>query len=162
MAGHHGGFTLLEAMVTVAVLGILAVMAIPNYMGALARDQIASALPLADIVKAPIALSWTNAQTFPADNASAGLPSADKIVNNYVSSMAIVNGAIEITFGNRASGLISGKVLSLRPAVVADAPIVPVTWVCGYAEGPAKMTVRGDNRTNIPGDYLPPICRSRS
>ena len=161
MAGRGNGFTLLEAMIAVAVVGILAVMAIPSYMNAMARDQVAAALPLADIVKAPIAKSWADAQVFPADNASAGLPAADKIVNNYISSIAVLNGAIGISFGNRANGTLSGKILTLRPAVVDDAPIVPVAWVCGYAEAPAMMTVKGENRTNVPNDFLPPICRRR-
>jgi len=117
-------------------------------------------LPLADIVKPPVALSWAMLQTFPADNAAAGLPVADKIVNNYISSVAIQGGAINITFGNKANGVIRGKILSLRPAVVEDAPIVPVTWVCGYATAPEKMTVKGENKTNLPPGYLPVRCRA--
>lgn len=162
MAGRHKGFTLMEALVAVAVIAILAALAVPSYLSAMARDQIASAMPLTDIVKAPVALSWSTTQTFPADNASAGLPSADKIVNNYISSIAVNDGAIQVTFGNSANRAISGKILTLRPAVVEDAPIVPVAWVCGYAEGPAKMTVKGENRTNIPNGYLPFICRGKS
>ena len=95
----------------------------------------------------------------PADNAAAGLPPAEKIVNNYISGVAVNNGAIDITFGNRASGLIQGKVLTLRPAVVTDAPVVPVAWVCGNAEGPGQMTVMGENRTTVPANYLPFNCR---
>ena len=73
----------------------------------------------------------------------------------------MATGAIHITFGNRANFLINGKVLSIRPAVVDDAPIVPVTWVCGTAEVPGKMTVKGENRTNIETGYLPFNCRAR-
>jgi hypothetical protein len=40
-------------------------------------------------------------------------------------------GAIDITFGNKANGNLKGKILTLRPAVVDDAPVVPITWVCG-------------------------------
>lgn len=86
----------------------------------------------------------------------------NKIVNNYISSILVHDGAIHVTFGNRANGLISGKVLTIRPAVVEDAPVVPVAWVCGTAEGPNKMTVRGENKTNIPSAYLPYACRARS
>ena len=111
-------------------------------------------------VRAATPAGWTLAQAFPADNAAAGLPPADRIVNNYISSVAVKDGAIHITFGNRASGTIRGKVLSLRPATVDDAPVVPVTWVCGYAGPPAKMTVKGENRTNIPTNFLPFICRA--
>jgi len=54
---------------------------------------------------------------------------------------------------------IAGKILTLRPAVVEDAPIVPLAWVCGFAAVPGNMTARGDNRTNIPIGYLPFNCR---
>ena len=154
------GFTLIELMVVVGILAILALLAIPTYQDKFVRDQIAEALPLADIVKPPVAASWALLQSFPADNAAAGLPVADKIVNNTISSVAIQGGAIHITFGNRANGAIRGKILTLRPAVVEDAPIVPVTWVCGYAAPPEKMTVKGENKTNLPPGYLPVRCRA--
>ena len=61
-------------------------------------------------------------QTFPPDNATAGLPVADKIVNNAISSVAVQDGAIHVTFGNRANAVIAGKILTLRAAMVEDAP----------------------------------------
>ncbi|HZT63438.1 MAG TPA: pilin [Burkholderiales bacterium] len=157
---RHRGFTLLELMVVVGIIAILALLAIPTYQDKFIRDQIAEALPLADIAKAPVALSWAMLQNFPADNAAAGLPVADKIVNNYISSVAIQGGAINITFGNHANRAVLGRILTLRPAVVTDAPIVPVTWVCGYATAPDKMTIRGENKTNIPPGWLPIRCRA--
>lgn len=161
MTMHRDGFALMELMIAVAVIAIMATLALPNYESALARDQIVSAVPLADIVKAPIAQAWATAQSFPADNASAGLPPADKIVNNYVSAIAVADGAINITFGNSANRRLSGKILTLRPAVVEDAPIVPVTWVCGFAAAPDKMTIKGENKTNVTVGYLPLNCRSK-
>lgn len=154
------GFTMIELMVVIGIVAILALMALPSYQERFVRDQIAEALPLADIAKPSVAAGWSTAQAFPADNAAAGLPAADKIVNNFVSAVALQGGAIHMTFGNRANRVLRGKTLSLRPGVVDDAPIVPVTWVCGYAEGPAKMTVKGENRTDIPVAYLPPKCRA--
>ena len=154
------GFTMLELMAVVAVIAILATLAMPSYFDRIIRDQIKEALPLADITKQPIAASWLVAQTFPADNLSAGLPPPEKIVANYVSAVAVQNGAIHLTFGNRASKAIVGKILTLRPAVVEDAPIVPVAWACGYAEAPDGMTVNGVNLTNIPALLLPVECRA--
>jgi type IV pilus assembly protein PilA len=156
---RRGGFTLLELMVVVGVVAILALMALPSYQDKIIRDQIAEALPLADLAKAPVAAAWAATQSFPADNAAAALPPADKIVNNFVSAVAVQNGAIHITFGNRVNNQIKGKVLTLRPAVVEDAPVVPVTWVCGAAPAPDKMTVKGENRTSIPPGFLPFRCR---
>lgn len=160
MSARAGGFTVIEMLVVIGIVAILMALALPSFQDKLVRDQIAEALPLADIAKPPIAASWAIAQTFPVDNAAAGLPVHDKIVSNLVSSVVVQGGAIHLTFGNRANGLIKGKVLTLRPAVVEDAPIVPVAWVCGYAAVPGKMAVKGENRTNIPAAYLPFKCRA--
>lgn len=159
---RHTGFTMIEMMVVVAIVAILALMAAPSFQYQIVRDQINTALPLADIAKTPIAASWALAQTLPADNAGAGLPAADKIVSNYISSIRVQDGAIHVTFGNRANGIINDKIITLRPAVVEDAPIVPVAWVCGAAEVPGKMTVKGENKTDVPTAYLPLSCRARA
>jgi type IV pilus assembly protein PilA len=150
---------MLEMMVVLGIVAILILMAVPTYQDKFIRDQIAEALPLAEIAQKPVAASWAALRSFPADNAAAGLPTADRIVNNFVSAIAIENGALHITFGNRANGNLKGKILTLRPAVVEDAPIVPVAWVCGQATVPGKMTARGENRTNIALNHLPLKCR---
>lgn len=160
MTKRQRGFTLTEMMVVIVVIGILAMMAVPSFQERIVREQIVAALPLADIAKSPVAASWTATQTFPADNAAAGLPTADKVVNNYISALSVKDGVIQITFGNRAQNLIKDKILSIRPAVVEDAPVVPVTWVCGNAPGPDKMTIKGVNSTNVPNNYLPQGCRA--
>ena len=160
MASSRNGFTMIEIAVVLAIVGILAVLAIPSYQDRIIRDQIVSATPLADIAKAPIALSWSALQAFPDDNTAAGLPPAEKIVNNYISSVVVEAGAIHITFGNSVNGLIKGKILTVRPAVVADAPVVPVTWVCGNAAAPSPMTVKGANKTDVPANYLPYNCQA--
>ena len=160
MKARLDGFTMLEVMAVVAVVAILATLVLPSYLDRIVRDQIKEALPLADIARQPIAAAWALTQAFPADNAAAGLPPAEKVVANYVSAVAVEDGAIHITFGNRVNRTIAGKVLTLRPAVVADAPIVPVAWVCGYAEAPDQMTINGKNLTSIPAPLLPVECRA--
>src|ERR1700751_5525151 len=116
MSSKQRGFTMMEMMAVIAVTAILATLAVPSYLERIVRDQIKASLPLADIAKQPIAAAWASTQSFPADNAAAGVPGAEKIVSNYVSALAVRDGAIHLTFGNRASGAIAGKVLSLRPA----------------------------------------------
>ena len=152
------GFTLIELMVVVAVIAILALLAVPSFQQRIVRDQIVDGSTLAAIAKAPIASHWSANKELPADNASIGLPAADKVVSNLVRSVAVEDGAIHMTFGNRASGLLRDRTLSLRPAVVDDAPIVPVAWVCGFASAPKNMTVHGVNKTDIPKRYLPLNC----
>ena len=160
MAIRRHGFTLIEMMVVIAIICILALIAAPSYLDQTIRKQIVDAVPLADIAKVPIAAAWAVAQSVPRDNAGAGLPAADKIVSNYISALTIQDGAIHIAFGNSANALIKGKILSIRPAMVDDAPIVPVAWVCGNAAGPGKMSIRGENKTNVPAAYLPVNCRA--
>jgi len=158
-ARHRRGFTLIELMVVVAVVAILAAIAIPSMQGRLVRGQLVEAVKLAEIAKAPVAASWTTTKTLPLDNAAAGLPASDKIVSTLVRSVAIESGAIQITFGNQANGAIQGKTLTLRPAVVEDAQVVPVSWVCGHAPVPDKMTVKGLDKTDVPKNFLPVNCR---
>jgi type IV pilus assembly protein PilA len=160
MKNQEPGFTLAEMVAVIALISILAVMAVPSLTDRVIKQQIEAALPLADIAKEPVAAAWKTLQTFPADNKSAGLPAPEKIVNNYVSALKVQDGAIHLTFGNRVNKAIDGKVLTLRPAVVADAPVVPVAWVCGNAEAPNQMTLKGENRTDIPNTYLPLACRA--
>jgi type IV pilus assembly protein PilA len=153
------GFTMVEMMAVVAVIAILATLAIPSFQNRIVRAQIVEAVTLADIAKPPVAVAWAASQPMPVDNAAAGLPSADKIVGNLVTSVAVDNGAIDITFGNHASSAIRGKVLTLRPAVVTDTPIVPIAWLCGHAGAVDKMTAMGVDRTDVPEQFLPLNCR---
>jgi type IV pilus assembly protein PilA len=148
-----------ELMVVLGIVAILALMMVPSYHQRSVREQVVKALPLADLAKTPIGASWTILRALPADNAAAGLPPTEKIVSNFVAGVAVEAGAIHIRFGNRAYRQLSGKVLTLRPAVVEDAPVVPISWICGYAATPDKMTVKGANRTDVPKDYLPARCR---
>jgi type IV pilus assembly protein PilA len=158
---HRGaGFSIVEMLVVIGVIATLALMALPSYIEKSVREQVSEGLPLADVAKPPLAMAWALAQPFPADNAAAGLPIADKIVNNYISSVSVQDGAITLTFGNQASKSIKGKFLTIRPAVVEDSPIVPVAWICGNAAVPDKMTVKGANKTNLPPLFLPLRCRA--
>lgn len=155
----HRGFSVIEMMVVVAIIAILAMIAIPSSMGRIVKEQITAAMPLADVAKLPIASNWTQTKILFDNNSAAALPAPDKIVSNFVTSVEVQNGAIHMTFGNKAHPQIKGKILSFRPAVIQESQLVPIAWVCGNAKAPEKMTLSGDNKTNIPDEFLPILCR---
>lgn len=153
------GFTLIEMIVVLAIIAILAMIATPSIQAKLVRDQIIEAAKLAEIAKGPVASMWRDTQALPRDNEAAGMPVADKIVSTWISSLAVEDGAIHLTFGNQANGALRGRRVTFRPAVVDDAPIVPVSWVCGHARAPEKMVVKGVDKTDVEAKFLPMNCR---
>jgi type IV pilus assembly protein PilA len=155
------GFTLIELMIVVAIIGILATMAVPSYQERVIRAQVADSLEMTSFVKEAVAATYAKTGKFPNDNQSAGLPPHDKIVGNFVSDVEVKNGMINITYGSLSNKFLSGRKLSLRPAVVKGYSKVPIAWVCGLADTPEKMTTNGSNATDLPGPYLPIDCRSR-
>lgn len=147
-------------LAVLAVAAILLMIALPGLLERNVREQVAEALPLADLAKTASETAWRNGQPMPADNAAAGLPPPDRIVNQRVQSVTVENGAIHIAFGNQAHRSLRDKVLTLRPAGVPDARVVPVAWVCGAAPVPQPMVVQGENRTSVPPALLPLRCRA--
>lgn len=155
-----GGFTLIELMVVIAVMGVMATMAVPSFQDRVIRAQVTEGLALADFARQAVAAHHARTRGgLPRDNAATGLPPAERIVGNYVSSVAVRSGAIDIRFGNLANRNLSGKTLTLRPAVVEGYPQVPIAWVCGTAATPDTMKLHGDNATDLPGHHLPLDCR---
>lgn len=111
------GFTLIELMIVVAIIGILAAMAVPMYQDYTIRTQVTEGLTLAAEVKAAIVTFNAMRGNLPDSNETAGVAEADSITGNYVTSVAIGdNGAITITYGNRANEVIKDKTLGLNPA----------------------------------------------
>jgi type IV pilus assembly protein PilA len=159
MLNKQIGFTVVEMMVVVAIIAILAMMAIPSQIERIIREEVKAAMPLADTAKDPIAETWKASKSLPVDNKEARLPVPEKVVSNFVSKLEVVNGAIHMTFGNKARSQLKGKILSFRPAVIEESQVVPIAWVCGNAKAPDQMTIKGDNKTNIADIYLPGLCR---
>jgi type IV pilus assembly protein PilA len=156
---RHRGFSLIELMVVVAIMGIMATLAVPSYQDRIIRAQIKEALGLASFAQDGVQAFQRTHRKLPANNAEAGLPPADKIVGNYASQVRVEGGAIHLSFGNNANRNLAGKTLTLRPAIVVAYPQVPITWVCGMAGVPTPMEAQGQNRTDLPLEFLPIDCR---
>lgn len=159
MQRKYLGFSAIEIMVVMAILVILAMIAIPSSLARIVKTQVAGTIPWADVATEPIEQSWKVNKTLPPDNVAVGLPSPEKIVSNFVTSLTVKDGAIHMTLGNKVHPKIKDKVLTIRPAVVEDSQVVPIAWVCGNASPPTPMVVKGENMTTIPDEYLPQSCR---
>lgn len=142
-----------------AVLGILALMAIPALQDNTIKRQVRDGLALADVAKKGVQAAWSLEGEMPADNAAAGVPPPEKIVGTLVREVRIQEGAITLTYGNNAHKAIDGRKVTLRPAVVADERAVPVAWICHRVPVPTGMEVRGRDLTDIPMSHLPAECR---
>ena len=155
------GFTLIELMIVIAIIGIMATMAMPSYQDRVIQAEISEGMNLADFARQAIAARFARDHAYPRDNQAAGLPPADHIVGNYVSAVTVHEGAIDITYGNQSNHFLAGKVLSLRPASVVGYPQVPIAWICGRATVPEKMQAAGSDHTSLPLEHLPLDCRPR-
>ena len=155
------GFTLIELMIVVAIIGILAAIAIPAYHEYIGRAQGVEALTIVEEYKPRIVDFYRARGRFPKDNAEGGLPPAEYVIGNYVDRVDLVDGAMHVTF--RKDGIsipLAGKIVSIRPLIVAAYPSGPVSWACGYDDEEKRgLKAVGENRTSAPKANLPGACR---
>jgi len=162
MNRHSSGFTLIELMIVVAIIGILASLAVSAYQTYTVRAQIAEGLNMAAGAKVPIVDAFTNDGVAPADRAAAGMsPNPTDTRGAYVSRVDVVNGRVDITFsGPRAHQDIIGKTVSLTPYVTGGSSVV---WRCGGAgvPGGGALLPGGANHLapTVDPRYLPSSCR---
>ena len=137
------GFTLIELMIVVAIIGILAAIAIPAYQDYTIRAQVSEGLNLAGGAKAAVSEYTMDRGLFPTSNGQAGLSLAPSITGKYVTRVAVSTGIITVTYGNDAHQVLSAATLQLSPITQAGS----VEWACSSPS------------SSIANKHLPAACR---
>ncbi len=162
------GFTLIELMIVVAIIGILAAVALPAYQDYTIRAQVAEGPTLASGLKTAVADYFSQKGSFPDSNALAingtatGTAAAADNQGSYVASIAIGKGGqLIISYGNKANADLQKagqNTLTLTPTLDAAKNI---TWICGTATVPSNLTVNSDatDATTVLTKYLPTSCK---
>jgi type IV pilus assembly protein PilA len=159
------GFTLIELMIVVAIVGILAAVAIPAYQDYTIRAQVSEGLSLASAAKAAVVESYGSNGDWPANNTAAGVGTATNIVGKYVTGVAVAGNLVTVTFGGNANSAISGNTLFFTAGLSGNGD---VAWQCGSKAMPTSVTATGTGVTAFAGalgggslaqKYRPAECR---
>lgn len=138
------GFTLIELMIVVAIIGILAAIAIPAYSDYTIRAQVSEGITLAGGAKAAVSEYSMDRGRFPTDNTFAGLSLPASINGKYTTSVTVAGGLITVAYGGTTG----------NPAIVASTLVLSaltnagsVVWACPAGSG------------TVPAKYRPGTCR---
>ena len=159
---RSAGFTLIELMIVIAIIGILASLAVSAYQTYTVRAQVAEGLNFAAGAKVPIVDAYLQSGVAPANRIAAGMSAnPTDTAGQYASAVTIVDGRIDVTFnGPRVHQAIAGTTLSVTP--YASPGTNSVAWQCGSAGPPGGALLNGGAAHLLPtmeDRYLPSSCR---
>ncbi|HFC7055835.1 TPA: pilin [Neisseria meningitidis] len=159
------GFTLIELMIVIAIVGILAAVALPAYQDYTARAQVSEAILLAEGQKSAVTEYYLNHGEWPGNNTSAGVATSTDIKGKYVQSVEVKNGVVTATMASsNVNNEIKGKKLSLW----AKRQNGSVKWFCGLPVQRNDTTTTNDDVNKATGNneidtkHLPSTCRDDS
>ncbi|ENV7469656.1 pilin, partial [Neisseria gonorrhoeae] len=122
------GFTLIELMIVIAIVGILAAVALPAYQDYTARAQVSEAILLAEGQKSAVTEYYLNNGKWPEDNGDAGVASASDIKGKYVESVTVTKGVVT---AQMASTGVNKEIQGKRLSLWAKRQDGSVKWFCG-------------------------------
>ncbi|HGO6592384.1 TPA: pilin [Neisseria gonorrhoeae] len=159
------GFTLIELMIVIAIVGILAAVALPAYQDYTARAQVSEAILLAEGQKSAVTEYYLNNGKWPEDNTSAGVASpASNIKGKYVQKVEVNNGVVTATM---ASSNVNKEIKDKKLSLWAKREDGSVKWFCGQPvtrANAANDDVAKDDAANANGintKHLPSTCRDK-
>jgi type IV pilus assembly protein PilA len=139
------GFTLIELMIVVAIVGILAVVAIPAYQDYATRAKVSEAISMASQVKASVSEAYISNGSLPATNTDAGLPAKTAIKSKYVESIEVSDGEITVAIQGTGNANLDAGSISFKP----NASSQTLTWTCEVSASTLNPFVPADCRVTI-------------
>ncbi len=129
MNDEQHGFTLIELMIVVAIIGILPSIAIPAYQDYTIRAQVSEGLNLSAGAKVAVSEYFMDRGIWPTDNTEAGLADKHDIIGNYTEHVGVEDNVIDIKFGYDAHTAIFDERITLTGADNGGS----VSWACASA-----------------------------